>query len=66
MFQQWFSAEESLLSDSNNNEHLIIYLATVRGRRNAILPPAQSRTVVGNTVRHQSLLALRQNILTVL
>jgi len=37
-----------LLSDSNSNELLIIYLAMVRGRRNTIFPPAQSRTVVGN------------------
>jgi hypothetical protein len=48
MFQQWFPAEESLLSSSSNNELLIIYLATVRGRRNTIFPPAQSRTVSGN------------------
>jgi hypothetical protein len=39
-------AGETLFSDSNNNELLITYLATVRGRRNDIFPPAQSRTVV--------------------
>ena len=37
---------EPLFSDSNNDELLIIYLATIRGRRNTIFPPAQSRTVV--------------------
>ena len=51
MFQQWFRAEESLFSDSNNNELLIIYLATVRGRRNTVFPPAQSRTVSGYFMR---------------
>lgn len=45
MFQQQFRAEETLFSDSNNNELLIIYLATVRSRRNTIFPPAQSGTV---------------------
>jgi len=50
IFQQQFRAEKSLLSDSNNNELLIIYLATVQGRRNTIFPPAQSRTVGGNAL----------------
>ena len=50
MFQQQFRAEKSLLSDRINNELLIIYLATVRGRRNTIFPPAQSRTVGGNAL----------------
>jgi len=44
IFQQQFRAEKSLLSNRINNELLIIYLATVRGRRNTIFPPAQSRT----------------------
>jgi len=29
MFQQQFRAKETLLNDSNNNEHFIINLATV-------------------------------------
>jgi len=36
-------AEKTLLSNSNNNELLVINLATVPGRRNSNFPPAQSR-----------------------
>jgi hypothetical protein len=40
MFQQQLRAEESLLSDRNNNELLIINLATVSADRNPISRPA--------------------------
>ena len=51
MFQQQFRADESLLSNSNNNELLVIYLANGSGRRNTIFPPAQSRTVGAQLLR---------------
>jgi hypothetical protein len=38
--QQLFRAEETLLSDRNNNELLIINLATVPADRNSISRPA--------------------------
>jgi hypothetical protein len=36
-------AEKTLLSNSSNNELLILNLATVSGRKNSKLLPAQSR-----------------------
>jgi hypothetical protein len=43
IIEQQLRAEKSLLSNSTYNELLIINLATVPGRRNSKIPPAQSR-----------------------
>ena len=46
-------AEISLFSDSSNNELFIINLATVPGRRNSKIPPAQSRKTLPTIMKQQ-------------
>jgi len=43
VIEQQFRAEKTLLSDSSNNELLIINLATLRADRTFNSPPAASR-----------------------